>query len=82
MQLTRGHIDRLQFQDAVQFSAAWLDSTHAYVVPPSPLKEYLLKDQSWTLLTANWSPDFPTAARRSLGSGLSAVEPPWMASSP
>jgi hypothetical protein len=37
-----------------------------HVEPPAPLAGHLLGDESWRLADANWSPDFPTAARQSL----------------
>lgn len=63
VQLDHGHINDMQFQDAVQFGYDWMDRTHDYVEPPAPLKQYLLKDTSWNLAVSNWSPDFPTSAR-------------------
>lgn len=63
MTLNKGTIEKMQFQDAVQFGEDWLARTGAYVEPPAPLKQYLLKDTSWNLLVSTWSPDFPTSAR-------------------
>lgn len=62
IRLNNGKIEDMQFQDAVQFGEDWMERTHAYVEPPAPLKQYLLKDTSWNLLVSNWSPDFPTSA--------------------
>jgi len=38
-----------------------------YIDPPDELTAYLLgEDQSWRLADANWSPDFPTVARKAM----------------
>jgi hypothetical protein len=37
-----------------------------YVEPPRPLKRYLLRDWTWSLALADWSPDFPASARQAL----------------
>jgi hypothetical protein len=62
LRMNEGRIEQLEFQDAVQFGQEWMDRTGAYVDPPAPLKQYLLKDTSWNLLVSNWSPDFATSA--------------------
>jgi hypothetical protein len=58
-----GHIDDMFFEDAIAFGDRWMKAGN-YVEPPGPLANYLLKDWSWNLALANWSPDFPTAARQ------------------
>ena len=58
-----GRIEQMAFEDAVAFSDRWMEAGH-YVEPPGPLGNYLLKGWSWNLALANWSPDFPTAARQ------------------
>lgn len=63
IRLDEGRVEDMQFEDAVQFGEDWMERTHAYVEPPAPLKQYLLKDTSWNLLVSNWSPDFPTSAQ-------------------
>lgn len=63
LRIDRGRVVEMRFQDAVQMGEDWMDRTGAYVEPPKPLKQYLLKDTSWNLLTSNWSPDFPTSAQ-------------------
>lgn len=49
-----------------------------YIEPPGPLKRYLLRHWTWNFGVANWSPDFPTAARQALffyrRSGAEAVD--------
>ena len=62
--LVDGRVEGMSFADAIAFSESWQDATHEYVEPPTPLKNYLLKDWSWSLDLANWSPDFPTTARQ------------------
>jgi len=62
LRLNEGRIEELEFRDAVQFGQEWMDRTDAYIEPPRPLKQYLLKDTSWNLLVSNWSPDFSTSA--------------------
>ena len=63
MRLNRGTIEKMEFHDAVQFGEDWIARTGAYVEPPQPLKQYLLKDTSWNLLVSTWAADFPTSAR-------------------
>jgi hypothetical protein len=58
-----GRIEEMFFEDAIAFGDRWMKAGH-YVEPPGPLANYLLKDWSWNLALANWSPDFPTAARQ------------------
>lgn len=58
-----GHIEDMFFEDAIAFGDRWMKAGN-YVEPPGPLANYLLKDWSWNLALANWSPDFPTAARQ------------------
>jgi len=58
-----GHIEDMFFEDAIAFGERWMKAGN-YVEPPGPLANYLLKDWSWNLALANWSPDFPTAARQ------------------
>ena len=62
--LREGRVEEMSFADAIEFSVAWQERAPEYVEPPEPLKYYLLKDSSWSLDLANWSPDFPTAARQ------------------
>jgi len=64
MTLREGRVEDMAFADAIAFGENWQRQTHEYVEPPAPLKHYLLKDWSWSLDLANWSPDFPTAARQ------------------
>jgi len=66
MTLRDGRIEEMSFEDAIAFGERWQERTSYYVEPPAPLKSYLLKDWSWNLALANWSPDFPTAARQAL----------------
>jgi hypothetical protein len=66
MTLRDGRVEEMFFEDAVAFGERWQERTGYYVEPPAPLKDYLLKDWSWNLALANWSPDFPTAARQAL----------------
>jgi len=58
-----GHIEKMFFEDAIAFGERWMKAGN-YVKPPGPLANYLLKGWSWNLALANWSPDFPTAARQ------------------
>jgi hypothetical protein len=66
MTLRDGRVEEMFFEDAVAFGERWQERTGRYVEPPAPLRDYLLKDWSWNLALANWSPDFPTAARQAL----------------
>jgi hypothetical protein len=62
LRLDRGRVEEMEFRDAVQMGDDWIAATDTYVPPPEPLRQYLLKDTSWNLTSANWSPDFPTSA--------------------
>lgn len=62
--LSEGRVEEMSFADAIEFSQAWQRQNPEYIEPPAPLKDYLLKDESWNLDLSNWSPDFPTAARQ------------------
>ena len=66
MTLRDGRVEEMSFEDAIAFGERWQERTGYYVEPPAPLRDYLLKDWSWNLALANWSPDFPTAARQAL----------------
>lgn len=60
-----GRIVERKFEDAVAFDTRFRHHV-AYVEPPAGLKGHLLGNFSWELADANWSPDFPTAARDAL----------------
>lgn len=62
--LDQGRVAGLTFNDVGQLFRLWQAAGPVYVPPPAPLQRYLLRDFSWSLGTANWSPDFPTAARQ------------------
>ena len=79
MRFDHGHIDSLEFHDAVQYGEDWMNRTGDYVEPPRPLKQYLLKDTSWNLAVSNWSPDFPTSAHSARASTSSAAASTSMA---
>ncbi|GAB4482561.1 MAG: hypothetical protein OHK0031_05210 [Anaerolineales bacterium] len=58
LQLQGGKILSLSVQDAYAFD----DFSREYPYPPRPLLDYMGSEQ-WLLRDANWSPDFPSAAR-------------------
>jgi hypothetical protein len=62
--LRDGRVEDMSFADAIAFGESWQKTAQEYVEPPAALKNYLLKDWSWSFDLANWSPDFPTAARQ------------------
>ncbi len=62
--LHQGQVEEMAFADAIEFGERWRAQTQEYIEPPAPLKHYLLKEWSWNLSLANWSPDFPTTARQ------------------
>jgi hypothetical protein len=66
MTLRDGRVEDMVFEDAVAFGERWQERTGDYIEPPVPLRHFLLKDWSWNLALANWSPDFPTAAQQAL----------------
>lgn len=55
----RGQVSEFSIGD----SYAVDDYSESYPSPPEPLRRYMLAEQ-WVLRDANWSPDFPTAARQ------------------
>ncbi len=63
LRLDRGRVEEMEFRDAVQMGDDWMAATDDYVAPPEPLRQYLLKETSWNLTSANWSPDFPASAQ-------------------
>lgn len=65
--LERGELTQSTFADAGDLIETWQEESGGeYVEPPGPLKRYLLRDWTWNIAVANWSPHFPTAARRVL----------------
>jgi hypothetical protein len=57
--LDQGRITRLKFDDSYRVD----DLRKPYPEPPRPLRDYMLADL-WLFRDANWSPDFPTTARK------------------
>ena len=75
----KGQVVERFFDEVDTITHTWQErSGGEYVEPPQPLKRYLLRDWTWNLGVANWSPDFPTAARQALffyeRSGADAVD--------
>lgn len=63
--LDQGKVSDMFFEDTEEQIARWQERTGGeYIEPPGPLKHYLLREYTWNLGTANWSPDFPTAAQQ------------------
>jgi hypothetical protein len=56
-----GRLTTLSFRD----SYAADDFSQPYPDPPEPLRRYMQADL-WVFRDSNWSPDFPTAARRAI----------------
>ncbi|MGD2104749.1 MAG: DUF4012 domain-containing protein [Anaerolineae bacterium] len=61
MSVDAGRIETLAFED----SYAVDDFSHPYPEPPTPLREIMLADL-WVFRDSNWSPDFPTSARKAI----------------
>jgi len=59
VQIEQGKISVLDFQDSFAID----DFSQRHPAPPEPLRRYMFAGQ-WVLRDANWSPDFPTAARQ------------------
>jgi hypothetical protein len=57
--IDHGRLSRFDFHDS--YSVDNLNKT--YPAPPQPLQRFMLASQ-WLTRDANWSPDFPTAARQ------------------
>jgi hypothetical protein len=57
--IDHGRLSRFDFNDS--YSIDNLNKT--YPAPPQPLQRFMLASQ-WLTRDANWSPDFPTAARQ------------------
>lgn len=63
--IDKGEVTDMFFEGTEEQIARWQEATGGeYVEPPAPLKRYLLRKYTWNLGTANWSPDFPTAAQQ------------------
>jgi hypothetical protein len=61
--MDHGHVEDMQFEDAVKFGEDWMARANPHIAAPRPLQQYLLKDTSWNLAVSTWSPDFPTSAK-------------------
>lgn len=61
-----GEVREIAMQDAIAFGEDWQRQSRQYVKPPQPLRHYLLRDMTWNIAVALWSPDFPTNARRAM----------------
>ena len=62
--IDKGRITERTFKDVFLLDLPW---KYRFLDPPPDLVTYLLgPDQPWQLADANWSPDFPTAARDAL----------------
>lgn len=59
VQIEQGKISVIDFQDSFAID----DFSQRHPAPPEPLRRYMFAGQ-WVLRDANWSPDFPTAARQ------------------
>jgi uncharacterized protein DUF4012 len=60
---TNGALTERSFRDVYELD---LKPGVPFVEPPQALANHLIGDSSWQLADANWSPDFPTAARQAL----------------
>ena len=61
IQVTNGHVDLITFED----SYALDDFSNPYPHPPGALRETTGADL-WVFRDSNWSPDFPTSARKAI----------------
>ncbi len=59
VRIERGEITLGEFQDSLVVD----DLSKAHPIPPEPLSRYMYAGQ-WLFRDANWSPDWPTAARQ------------------
>lgn len=78
-----GRVTHREFDTPADLTDRWQAMTGGqYVEPPAPLKRYLLRDYTWSLGVANWSPHFPAAARQAMafyelaGGARTAGHPP------
>ncbi|MFQ5880521.1 MAG: DUF4012 domain-containing protein, partial [Dehalococcoidia bacterium] len=63
----QGRVAERFFAEVDELIDRWQErSGGEYIEPPGPLKRYLLRDWTWNFGVANWSPDFPVAARQAL----------------
>lgn len=60
-----GELTESRFRSSRPLVERWL-AQGRYLAPPPPLDRYLLRGWTWNFMLANWSPDFPTAARQAL----------------
>ncbi|MFQ5879399.1 MAG: DUF4012 domain-containing protein [Dehalococcoidia bacterium] len=61
----RGQVQQLFFEDVFTLFQRWQTQGGGYIEPPTALKNHLLRDWSWGIGEAGWSPNFPTSARQS-----------------
>lgn len=59
--ISQGRVAEMVIRDSYDVD----DLTKPYPPPPAPLQQYM-GAQVWVLRDVNWSPDFPTTARRAL----------------
>jgi hypothetical protein len=65
--LHKGRVVERFFGEVEDVIHRWQERTGGeYIEPPAPLKRYLLRDWTWNLGVANWSPDFSVAAPQAL----------------
>jgi hypothetical protein len=75
--LDGGRILHRQFDTPADLTARWQRRSGAeYVEPPAPLKRYLLRDHTWNLGVAAWSPHFPDTARTAIDFHARSGAPP------
>lgn len=75
--LDRGRVVSREFDTPADLTERWQErSGFEYVEPPAPLKRYLLRDHTWSLGVAAWSPHFPETAQRALDFHARSGAPP------
>jgi hypothetical protein len=66
MPISKGVNGSIDFTDSTLWKGTAEQMGIPYITPPGPLQRYLLRDYTWNLLVANWSPDFPTWSQQAL----------------
>lgn len=84
LRINAGQVGQFEFKDVYNFEPDLLRGHPNYVAPPPALQQFI-RERSWALRDANWSPDFPTSVdqikfflQRELGmtvDGVIAIDP-------
>jgi len=84
LRINAGQVGEFEFKDVYNFEPTLLRGQPGYVPPPPALQQFI-RERSWALRDANWSPDYPATVeqikfflQRELGmtvDGVIAIDP-------